>query len=35
MTGTNVNAAKTIDTLITTDINTSTEKSLNNPWKAA
>ena len=28
-------AAKTIDTLITSDINTSTDKALSNPWKKA
>ncbi len=28
-------AVQTLDSLITTDINTSTEKALNNPWKGA
>ena len=28
-------ASKTLNSLITTDINTSTDKALNNPWKGA
>lgn len=35
MTGQNNTTAKTLDSLITSDINTSTEKVLNNPWRGA
>ena len=35
MTGTQVNTQKTLDTLITSDINTSADKILNNPWRGA
>ncbi len=35
MTGGAASTAQTLDSLITTDINTSTDKSLLNPWKAA
>ena len=35
MTGQNVTTAKTLESLITSDINTSTEKMLNNPWRGA
>ena len=35
ITGTGATAVKTLDSLITTDINTATDKALNNPWKAA
>ena len=35
MTGQNIGTAKTLDSLITSDINTSTDKALNNPWRGA
>lgn len=35
MTGQNISTAKTLDSLITSDINTSTDKALNNPWRGA
>lgn len=35
MTGQNITTAKTLDSLITSDINTSTDKALNNPWRGA
>lgn len=35
MTGGPTSTAQTLDSLITTDINTSAEKALSNPWKAA
>lgn len=35
MTGGPTSTAQTLDSLITSDINTSTEKALSNPWKAA
>jgi WD repeat-containing protein 35 len=35
MPGGGVSVQQTLDTLITTDINTSTEKALTNPWKGA
>ena len=35
MTGGPSSTAQTLDSLITTDINTSAEKALSNPWKAA
>jgi len=35
MTGQNVTTQKTLDSLITSDINTSTDKALNNPWRGA
>jgi len=30
-----VNATKTLDTLITSDINTAADKTLTNPWRGA
>ena len=35
MTGQNASTTKTLDSLITSDINTSSEKILNNPWRGA
>ena len=35
MTGQNLTTQKTLDTLITSDINTNTDKVLNNPWRGA
>ena len=35
MTGGKTTTAKTLESLITSDINTSTEKMLNNPWRGA
>lgn len=35
MTGQGASTAKTLNSLITSDINTSSEKILNNPWRGA
>ena len=35
MTAQNTTTAKTLDSLITSDINTSADKILNNPWRGA
>lgn len=35
MTGQTGNTTRTLDSLITSDINTSSDKILNNPWRGA